>query len=362
MSAAIDRIFDRMDQRRAQPNEPGPVQRSSAAATVIPSASKSDRFKAKEVNLFDPNPDVLLVESKSDGNIYHNVFSFTVRLRVRSQTMDAKVLNQNIDKYLIRNAQEWHTNQVHSLTRAAILEDPEGITRWISMLEERFRDSPGRSLMLLEEVKYTVNNVCQRRDPADYVNFIILNSKNTSIGNTEATQVLIALNHIDAVLRRDLKEPNESSTVANLLKELRYRKDIWFDRFAIKSNAQPTQPPPKQRDQREQREQRLPNNPFTRGVANGIASGNYQPTLLQPKQNELTPAFYPNRYPPYININQSNYNAPGRYNRYQTNQSYPQNQPNKIGYQQRYQQRYQQKRNRVANIVAGAATVGQTSR
>ena len=82
ISAAIDRIFDRMDQRRTQPNEPGSVQGSSVAATITPSASKLDRFRAKEVSLFDPNPNVFLIESKGDGNIYHNVFSFTVRLRV----------------------------------------------------------------------------------------------------------------------------------------------------------------------------------------------------------------------------------------------------------------------------------------
>ena len=229
------------------------------------------------------------------------------------------------------------------------------------MLEERFKDSLRRSLMFLEKVKYIINDVRQRRDFADYVNFIILNSKNININNTEATQVFIAFNHINAVLRRDLKEPNENSTIADLFKELRYRKDIWFDRFAIKSNVQPIQPPPKQRDQ--QREQRRSNNLFTRGVINGITDGNYQPTPLPLKQNEPTPAFYfPNKYPPYINTNQSNYNAQKRYNRYQTNQSYLQNQFNKTGYQQRYQQRYQQKGGRVANIVTGAAAIGQTLR
>ncbi len=50
------------------------------------------------------------MEAKDSHNIYHNVFSFTNRLRVKASTMDIATLRQNVDACLLRTADDWYTN------------------------------------------------------------------------------------------------------------------------------------------------------------------------------------------------------------------------------------------------------------
>lgn len=198
-------------------------------------------FRARDVGYFDPNPDVPAIEVKDHHNVYHNVFSFTNRLRVKVTTMDAAVLRQNLDTCLLGAADDWYTNQLTHLSRVGLRDSAgsDGIKEWCDALEARFRDSPGKSLTLLELIRYTVRDVRSRKDPADYVSSIVLNSKNAGIAATEASQVLLAYEHIDGELRRDLSIPTEVSTVAGLLEELRRRKDIWYDIYSKGYEARP---------------------------------------------------------------------------------------------------------------------------
>ncbi|MCJ1368390.1 hypothetical protein MMC16_007532 [Acarospora aff. strigata] len=49
----------------------------------------------------DPNYEAEAVEVKEDKQIYHNVFSFTNRLRVKVTTMDQAILRQDIESSLL---------------------------------------------------------------------------------------------------------------------------------------------------------------------------------------------------------------------------------------------------------------------
>jgi len=46
------------------------------------------------------------INVKDIYNVYHNVFSFTARLRVKATTIDVAILRQNIDIYLLSAANE----------------------------------------------------------------------------------------------------------------------------------------------------------------------------------------------------------------------------------------------------------------
>lgn len=73
----------------------------------------------------------------------------------------------------------------------------------------------------------------------DFISSIVLNSKNAGIATTDATQVLLAYEHIDGELRRDPPRPTPASTIAALMEELRHQKDIWFDIYAKGYEAKP---------------------------------------------------------------------------------------------------------------------------
>ncbi|KAI4194411.1 MAG: hypothetical protein LQ350_007783, partial [Teloschistes chrysophthalmus] len=77
-----------------------PTVQPPLVTTAAPVASKP-QFRPRDVGYFDPNPDVMPVETKDTYNVYHNVFSFVQRVRVKAKTMDANVLRDNLDACLL---------------------------------------------------------------------------------------------------------------------------------------------------------------------------------------------------------------------------------------------------------------------
>ena len=189
-------------------------------------------FRARDVGYFDPKPDVPAIEVKENHNIYHNVFSFTNRLRVKADTMDVALLRQNLDACLLGAAEQWYTNELSHVIRVGLRNDQNNLKEWCDALEARFRDSPGKSLSIVEAIRYTVRDVRARKDPADYVASILTHSKNAGLATSEAGQVLLAYEHMDGELRRDMPMPSDSSTVANFISDLRRKKDIWYDIYS----------------------------------------------------------------------------------------------------------------------------------
>ena len=109
-------------------------------------------------------------------------------------------------------------------------DDPDnGIKEWCRALENRFRESPGKSLSLLENLRYTVADARNKKDLSEYMAAVVLNGQNAGIAKDDASKVLLAYKYIDAVLRQNLSRPSEILTITSLLEEIRYVKDIWFD-------------------------------------------------------------------------------------------------------------------------------------
>lgn len=214
-------------------NRPDRRSATPPAAVAAPTNGNT-QFRPRDIGYFDPNPDVPPVEVKDTHNIYHNVFSFTNRLQVKAITMDKALLRQNIDSCLLGKADDWFTNQLSQLNRVGLRNDPTGVTEWCNALQARFRDSRGKSLSLLENIRYTVKDARNRRDPADYISSITFNAKNAGIATTEQAQVLLAYKHLDGELRRDLPRPTAWLNIPDLLEELRFTKDNWFDIYGNK--------------------------------------------------------------------------------------------------------------------------------
>jgi len=63
-------------------------------------------FRPQTIGYFDPKSNVMPINVKDIYNVYHNVFSFTARLRVKATTIDVAILRQNIDIYLLSAADE----------------------------------------------------------------------------------------------------------------------------------------------------------------------------------------------------------------------------------------------------------------
>ena len=119
--ATLTSLFDRFDRRQQRSRSRSPRRRSPrhqsppAPADVL--AARAPQFRARDVGFFDPDPKLPPVEPVKDHNIYHNVFSFTNRLRVKSTTMDVALLRQNLDACLLGAADTWYNTELNHPTR-----------------------------------------------------------------------------------------------------------------------------------------------------------------------------------------------------------------------------------------------------
>ncbi|SLM39500.1 hypothetical protein LPUS_10049 [Lasallia pustulata] len=219
---------------------------STAVAAAMTSAQQADRtahptltshgFRARDLGMFDPNPNLEAVESKEGYQIFHDVWSFTERVKSKAVTPElAKVIRKNLDACLLGKAKRWHTSETDAVYKSGLRNDPDSCTLWCKALESRFRKAPGISLSRLESLRYTIRDARNRLDPEDFVSQIIMNGKNSGLATTEAQQILLAYEHFNAEFRRDLPVCNEVSTMSDFMKHVTVQKSIWFDLCAPRS-------------------------------------------------------------------------------------------------------------------------------
>ena len=234
--ALIDRAMNGARQGRpaqAQANEAGmPINDGAIYGTT-------KHFKARDIGFFDPDIDSTAVETKDYGTVYHNVFSFTNRVKVKGNTVDdAAFLRQNLDTCLSGKAERWYTEELDDLRRSGLRNDPNGVEAWCKALEARFREAPGKALARLETLRYTVKDARNNRDPEDYIQQIIVNGKNAGTAVTEYAQVLTAYEHMDPELRVMLPMPTDATTVNDFINQVSLQKTNWFDLYKTYGSSQ----------------------------------------------------------------------------------------------------------------------------
>ena len=200
---------------------PGPPGEAGQPGPAGPAGSGDglprNRFRPKDIGFFEPSPGSDDPAGDERDRIYRNVFSFTNRLRVKASTMDVAQLRSGLDACLLGRADKWYTEELEHLQRVGLRADKNGIEEWCRALETRFRDPPGKALAALESTRFTVQDVRRGRDPIDYIQDIVTNSRNAGLATSEYARVLCAYEHMDGELRRDLPIPTEGSTVSELI-------------------------------------------------------------------------------------------------------------------------------------------------
>ncbi|KAA6407415.1 MAG: hypothetical protein FRX48_08658 [Lasallia pustulata] len=149
--------------------------------------------------MFNPDPSLEAVESKDGYQIFHDVWSFTKRIKSKAITPElSKVIRKNLDACLLGKAERWYTSETDAVYKSGLRNNPDSCTLWCKALESCFRKAPGVSLSRLESLRYIIRDAQNQRDPEDFVSQIITNSKNSGLATTEAQQILFAYKHFDA--------------------------------------------------------------------------------------------------------------------------------------------------------------------
>ena len=183
--------------------------------------------------MFDPNPSLEAVELKDGYQIFHDIWSFTERVKSKAITPQLlKVIRKNLDACLLGKAERWYTFETDAVYKSGLRNNPDSCTLWCKALESRFREAPGVSLSRLKSLQYTIRNAHNRCDPEDFISQIITNRKNSGLATTEAQQILLAYKYFNAEFQRDLPVCNEAFTMSDFMKHITVQKLIWFDLFA----------------------------------------------------------------------------------------------------------------------------------
>ena len=107
--------------------------------------------------MFNPDLSLEAVELKDGYQIFHDVWSFTERVKLKAITPELlKVIHENLDAYLLGKAERWYTSETDAVYKSGLRNDPDSCTLWCKALESRFREAPGVSLSRLESLRYTI--------------------------------------------------------------------------------------------------------------------------------------------------------------------------------------------------------------
>ena len=189
VNSAVSRALKRTTSNSGPPGHPRPskLPGEPGITTANYGTSNPSIFRARDVDYFDPNSEAEPVEVTENYRIYHNIFSFTNRLQECVVIMDPTVLRDNVPNCLIGKAKRWYTEELSNITRLGL--QNSSINDWCDLLKQRFRDPPAKSQTALEMEQYTIQDVRRRRDPADYIQSIVLLGQNAGTATTDATQV-----------------------------------------------------------------------------------------------------------------------------------------------------------------------------
>ena len=151
------------------------------APQARPAEIKPSQFRSRNIDYFDSNSQAAPIKVKNTHNIYHNVFNFINRLRIKITIMKTITLRQNVEFCLLRAVDDWYTNQLTHINKIKLRNDSNGVKKWCDALKIKFRDSSKKSLILLKAIRYIIKNARNKKNSINYVFNIVLNNKNVNI-------------------------------------------------------------------------------------------------------------------------------------------------------------------------------------
>lgn len=130
---------------------------------------------------------------KDIEQVYHNVFSFNSRIRVKATTKNPAILRKNLDACFLSKAENWYREELSHIERVGVQSDTNRVEECCKLLENRFREAPDKSLTALKTTRYGIQDVRSQKDPTDSVQYIILHGRNAGIAVGEAEQAWLIL-------------------------------------------------------------------------------------------------------------------------------------------------------------------------
>lgn len=208
------------------PGPPGP--QGEPGLQGQPGSVAPGHWKTDDVGYF--NPDLSGTEpivAVGTSTYYRDVFVFIDRLRDVVQIKGADIVRLNIQAALRGSALEWFTSELTEFEKKSLrILDPE--QGWFESLINRFKPRPSEAMRNLEASSYSFRDVRAGRSARAFAQAIFRHARAAHMSSV-FQQLIMAWNKIEPGLRRDIPEPNESTTISQFLLQLESKAGIWQD-------------------------------------------------------------------------------------------------------------------------------------
>ncbi|KAG6997636.1 hypothetical protein G7Y79_00039g075980 [Physcia stellaris] len=189
------------------------------------------KLKAEDVGFFDPEeqeedkPFTTIVHSGKHV-FYKDVYVFVERLQDMAKQYDEKTIEDLVTGCLRGDALEWYTIEIDDNFRD-LLRDAK-LDKWSRTLINRFKTRATVALSRLTNQKYSLNDIKRGVTPRAWFLQMLRYAKAANLLDT-FNQVTMIWNRFDVILRRDIPEPNEHTTVARFLQDIDAKTSIWYE-------------------------------------------------------------------------------------------------------------------------------------
>ena len=169
---------------------------------------------------------------------YRSAILFTDRIADLATVKPAALVRANINTYLRGAALSWYMSELNDAERSGLRNNTDGINLWIKSLKRRFKVPTTVALQQLTTTKYTINDVRNRNEPAEYVQSMLRHAKAAGFDTTH-NQLSWAYQNLAPALRLNIDPPNEYTFIEKFVRILELKKEAWFDMYSRQYQPEP---------------------------------------------------------------------------------------------------------------------------
>lgn len=244
------------------------------------------RWNPGDVGFFDP-----FYEGKSAGSAapiehtgketyFRDIHLFVERAKEMATIKGGETVRNNLWTCLRGAALEWWTAEVSDAEkRLTKYGNESSIDEWVTLLVARFKQPSHLAIDSVLRERYTMTDASNRREPREYAQKILRAAKDAGMTLIK-NQLDIIFNGIDLELRRDIKHPEEASTVNAYLTALDECKHTWWAYASRHKGTTATrqQARPSYEGKQQNQSGQYTNPSYRTGYQPNFRSAGYQPT------------------------------------------------------------------------------------
>ena len=177
-------------------------------------------YESKSVNTGSP------LEHTGKETYFRDVHLFIERAKDLAVTKGDALVRDNLWMSLRGTALEWWTAEL-SPTEKRITRLGNSVEEWTTLLLGRFKQPTTIAIDVVLRERYTMRDASSRREPREYAQKILRSAKDAGMTLVK-NQLDIIYNGLDLELRRDIKKPEDATTINSFLTTLNDCKQEWW--------------------------------------------------------------------------------------------------------------------------------------